>query len=379
MASVPDNRPSAPAFEVKPRDAGATVVLSGSWTLQDLGPRLRSLRKALVALAKRQGLHWDLRAVDRLDSAAAVVLWQIWRGRRPQSLSLRPEHDRMLQRVAAEPARAARPRRHPVTALVDVLAWLGSGIHEHLRGALSLPGEITLDLLYILRHPGEIPWREISASIHSAGFRALMITGFVGILIGVVVSYLSAIELQLYGADTYIVDILGISVVRELGPLLAAILVAGRSGSSMTAHLGVMRMDQELDAMAAIGISPTRRLVLPRVVGLAVAMPLIVLWTSAAALLGGMISANHELGISFGQFVAALPDALPMANYWIAVGKGVLFGILIALTACYFGLRIRPNSESLGRETTNSVVAGITVTLIADAVLAIVLQGVGYP
>jgi len=195
----------------------------------------------------------------------------------------------------------------------------------------------------------------------------------------VVVSYLSAIELQLYGADTYIVDILGISVVRELGPLLAAILVAGRSGSSMTAHLGVMRMDQELDAMAAIGISPTRRLVLPRVLGLGIAMPLIVLWTSAAALLGGMISANHELGISFGQFVAALPDALPMANYWIAVGKGVLFGILIALTACYFGLRIRPNSVSLGRETTNSVVAGITVTLIADAVLAIVLQGVGYP
>ncbi|HYW03803.1 MAG TPA: ABC transporter permease [Gammaproteobacteria bacterium] len=379
MTTVPDRRPSAPAFELETRDEGATVVLSGSWTLQDLGPRLRSLRKALVALGKRQGLQWDLRAVERLDSAAAVVLWQIWRGQRPQSLSLRPEHDRMLQRVASQPARAARPRRHPLTALADVLAMLGSELHEHVRGALILPGEITLDLLYILRHPAQIPWREISASIHSAGFRALMITGFVGMLIGVVVSYLSAIELQLYGADTYIVDILGISVVRELGPLLAAILVAGRSGSSMTAHLGVMRMDQELDAMAAIGISPTRRLVLPRVLGLGIAMPLIVLWTSAAALLGGMISANHELGISFGQFVAALPSALPMANYWIAVGKGVLFGVLIALTACYFGLRIRPNSESLGRETTNSVVAGITITLIADAVLAIVLQGVGYP
>lgn len=379
MTSIPGNRTSAPAFELRSRDQGGAIVLTGSWTLQDLGPRLHGLRRKLTPYAKRGWLQWDLRHVERLDSAAAVVLWQIWRGRRPSELSVRPEHERLLRRVAAQPTIPARSSTHPFAALVGFLDRLGRGLVAYLRGSLSLPGEMALDAAYLLLHPGQVPWREISANIYSAGFRALMITGLVGLLIGVVVSYLSAIELHLYGADTYIIDILGISVVRELGPLLAAILVAGRSGSSMTASLGVMRVTEELDAMAAIGISPVRRLILPRVVALALAMPLIVLWTSAAALLGGMVAANRELGISMGQFIDALPSALPVANYWIGISKGVVFGMLIALNACYFGLRIRPNSESLGRETTNSVVAGITITILVDAVFAIALQGVGYP
>jgi len=172
---------------------------------------------------------------------------------------------------------------------------------------------------------------------------------------------------------------LGLSVIRELGPLLAAILVAGRSGSAMTAQIGIMRVTEELDALSAMGISHSLRLVLPKVVALAIVMPLIGVWTSSAALLGGMFSAQNTLDISYMQFFLKLPDAVPLLNVFIGLLKSAVFGLLIALVACHFGFRIKPNTESLGNETTNSVVASITIVIMVDAVFAIMFMGVGMP
>jgi phospholipid/cholesterol/gamma-HCH transport system permease protein len=155
------------------------------------------------------------------------------------------------------------------------------------------------------------------------------------------------------------------------------VLIAGRSGSAMTAQLGVMRVTEELDAMAVMGIPHSLRLVLPKMLALGIAMPLIVLWTSAMALLGGMLSAKYELGITLTYFLDNLPSAVPIANLWLGLGKGVVFGFLIALIACHFGMRIQPNTESLGVGTTNSVVTSITVVIIVDAIFAILYRNVG--
>jgi phospholipid/cholesterol/gamma-HCH transport system permease protein len=168
------------------------------------------------------------------------------------------------------------------------------------------------------------------------------------------------------------------SVIRELGPLLAAILVAGRSGSAITAQLGVMRVTEELDAMLVMGISHGYRLILPKVIALAVAMPLLVVWTDAMALIGGMMSAKLELSLSARYFIQKLPSAVPLINYTIGLMKGVTFGMLIALVSCHFGLRIKPNTDSLGRGTTTSVVTAITVVILADAVFAIIFNDVGF-
>jgi phospholipid/cholesterol/gamma-HCH transport system permease protein len=154
--------------------------------------------------------------------------------------------------------------------------------------------------------------------------------------------------------------------------------VAGRSGSSITAQLGVMRVTEELDAMLVMGISHGYRLIMPKVLALAISMPLLVVWTDAMALLGGMVSAKIELNLSARYFIQKLPDAVPLANYTIGLLKGTTFGVLIALVSCHFGLRIEPNTESLGRGTTTSVVTAITVVILADAVYAIVFNGVGF-
>jgi phospholipid/cholesterol/gamma-HCH transport system permease protein len=160
--------------------------------------------------------------------------------------------------------------------------------------------------------------------------------------------------------------------------MLAAILVAGRSGSSITAQLGVMRVTEELDAMLVMGLPHGFRLIMPKVIALSIAMPLLVIWTDAVALIGGMAAAHLELKLSPAYFVQRLPSAVPIANYWIGLGKGWVFGVLIALVACHFGLRIKPNTESLGQGTTISVVTAITIVILADAVFAIVFSGVGY-
>ena len=188
-----------------------------------------------------------------------------------------------------------------------------------------------------------------------------------------------SLQLRNFGADLYIVNILGLGTTRELGPVLVAVLVAGRSGSAMAAQIGVMRVTEEIDALAVMGISRSQRLVLPKILALALAMPLLVLWTTAMALLGGMVSAYYQLDISYAFFIDQIPRVVPVANLVIGLSKGVVFGILIAAVACYFGLRVRPNTESLSACTTSSVVVAITVVILVDAIFAIATRNVGVP
>jgi len=160
--------------------------------------------------------------------------------------------------------------------------------------------------------------------------------------------------------------------------VLAAVLIAGRSGSAITAQIGVMRVTEELDAMRVMGIPHGFRLVMPRVLALAIAMPLISLWTSMAALAGGMLAADAALDISPAYFLSALPRAVPISNLWLATAKSAVFGILIALIGCYFGMKVKPNTESLGRGTTSSVVTSITAVILVDALFAVLFKGIGF-
>ena len=203
------------------------------------------------------------------------------------------------------------------------------------------------------------------------------ITALVGFLIGVVLAYLLSQQLRQFGADPFIVNILGISLIRELGPVLAAILIAGRSGSAITAQIGVMRVTEELDAMRVLGIAKGFRLVMPRTVAMALAMPLLSVWTTLAALLGGMLAADLAMGLTPAYFITALPKTVQISNLWLALVKSTVFGVLIALIGCHYGLRVKPNTQSLGEGTTASVVTSITVVILVDALFAVLFKGVG--
>jgi phospholipid/cholesterol/gamma-HCH transport system permease protein len=339
---------------------------------------MKEIQAVLHSLPPNTAAAWDLSQVSGLDHIGAQLFWNAWGKSRPAQLALPSGHEEVFTRIEQAGALALPPQETQPWYSPKAIGRRLQDLSGHLVSFVGLIGQLTLDLGTFLMRPLRGPWKEISSNIFHIGYQALGITALVGFLIGVVLSYLSAQQLHTFGGDIYLVNILGMSVVRELGPLLAAILVAGRSGSAITAQLGVMRVTEELDAMLVMGMPHGFRLILPRVLALAVSMPLLVVWTDAIALIGGMAAAKVELGLSMTYFVQELPSAVPLPNYWIGLGKGVVFGGLIALVACHFGLRIKPNTESLGQGTTLSVVTAITVVILADAVFAIVFKGVGF-
>ena len=368
-----------PDVQVTVAGDGARVVhLSGAWDIRALQSRAAALQSALRDAGPAQVSLWDLTQIQRFDHIGAMLVWRTWGRCRPSRLQLNREHEiffgacESADAVASSPA---APERFPLLLALGRGVWAVSG---HVLEMLQLFGQLLIDAATVVRQPLLRPWREFSAAIYKIGAQALGITALVGFLIGVVLSYLSAEQLRLVGADVFIVNILGIGIVRELGPVVCSILVAGRSGSAITAQLGVMRVTEELDALSVMGISNTLRLILPKMAAIAVALPLLVLWTSGVALVGGAVSAKAELGMSFFQFFSALPAAVPEVNLWLGVGKGVVFGVLIALIACHFGLRIQPNTESLAAGTTRSVVTSITAVIVADAIIAVIFSDVGW-
>jgi phospholipid/cholesterol/gamma-HCH transport system permease protein len=285
----------------------------------------------------------------------------------------------MLERVARF-SEVPEPKPEPSGWMCEVnrLGQMVIDACGHFSNLIQLVGQLLLDCLRLLRNPFRGPWRDISGHLYATGATALPITALVGFLIGVVLAYLMALQLRQFGAESFIVNILGISLIRELGPLLAAILVAGRSGSAITAQIGVMRVTEELDAMQVMGISQGYRLVLPRALALAVSMPLVALWTILAALAGGMVAADLTMDITPSYFIQSLPAAVKIGNLVLAMGKSVVFGVLIALIGCHWGLKVEPNTQSLGRGTTAAVVSSITMVIIVDAIFAILFRNVGF-
>jgi phospholipid/cholesterol/gamma-HCH transport system permease protein len=371
----------APRVEQQTGPDGPVLRVLGQWTAARLADA--RLWRGLQASLKQHAdgatppAAWSLDGLQALDHIGAQLLWARWGQAWPADLRATEAQRALLERVARL---TLVPQPAPPRSLWQRYLGLGDGVLSllsHLHSFTGLLGQLLLDTLRLLRAPSRAPWRDISGHLFHFGATALPITALVGFLIGVVLAYLSAQQLRQFGADAFIVDLLGVSLVRELGPLLAAILVAGRSGSAITAQIGVMRVTEELDAMRVMGISPGFRLVMPRALALAVAMPLISLWTTLVALLGGMVAADIALGISPTFFMQALPGAVDLANLWLAVGKTAVFGLLIALIACHFGLRVEPNTESLGKGTTAAVVTSITVVILVDALFAIAFKDVG--
>ena len=360
-------------------DPSAGVRLEGRWTSAQLGSRQvwKELDAELRRVGSDPGQHWDLASIELLDHVGAQLLWTTWGRRLPQRLDATDSQRSMLDRV--ERFSVASPAEAPFSVMCGVDALGGRVIQalQQARALTEMVGQLALDVMRLVRKPRAGPWRDISGHLYQMGTTALPITALVGFLIGVVLAYLMSMQLRQYGAESFIVNILGISLVRELGPLLAAILVAGRSGSAITAQIGVMRVTEELDAMRVMGISHGFRLVMPRSLALAVAMPLIGVWTILASLAGGMLAADLAMNITPAYFVNALPQAVSLPNLGIAVLKSMVFGVLIALIGCHYGMRVEPNTESLGKGTTASVVTSITVVILVDALFAIVFRNVG--
>ena len=242
---------------------------------------------------------------------------------------------------------------------------------------LAFFGQISYGFFYLFKHLRSLRYKEIFFEINENAIKAFAIVAVTSFLVGVVTAYQSSVQLKIYGANIFIVDMLGISIFRELAPLLTAIVIAGRSGSSFTAQIGAMKITEELDAMRTMGFDPIRFLVIPRIVALMLMMPLLIFVSDIAGLVGGMLVAKLDLGISVSVFLDRLNEVVAAKHFFVGLAKGPFFAFLIASIGIFRGLMVKDDTQSIGINTTKSVVESIFSVIVCDAIFSIIFTNVG--
>ncbi len=360
--------------EVNPQE----LALSGQWTARGVG----AIATQLDAFHRAEQAETvaDATQIDALDSAGAWILQKMLLRLRHEGAvitlqGLRPEFVKLLDTVAQQmteqpPAPVAKLR---VTALAQVgrSAW---AVAEETTALLSFVGETAIALGRSLVRPSSIRWRPILYNIRRAGFDALPIVGLLAFLLGVVVAYQGADQLRQYGANIFVADLVGVSILREFAPLITAIIVAGRSGSAYAAQIGTMQVTEEIDAMRTLGVSPQEMLVLPKLIALVIALPLLTVFADVLGVTGGMIMAKSQLDVGYGEFLDRFIKAIVLSTYTVGIGKAPVFAVIIVIVGCFQGFRTRGGADSVGRQTTRSVVQAIFLVIVADSLFSIVFS-----
>jgi len=262
----------------------------------------------------------------------------------------------------------------------NILSDIGKSLVEVYRDILSFLafiGELSISVVHIVLHPKNIRYKETVYHIRHSGFDALVIVGMTSFLVGMVIAYQGSVQLAKFGADIYIVDTVGISIVRELGPMITAIVIAGRSGSAYTAEIGAMKITEEIASMKTMGFDPYAFLVFPRIIALMISLPLLIFFSDIIGIWGGMVASSMQLSLSSTQFIDRLYDTLELKQYILGMIKGPVFAFVIASIGCFRGMQVSDNTESIGLHTTASVVNSIFLVIAFDALFSVIYTELG--
>jgi phospholipid/cholesterol/gamma-HCH transport system permease protein len=353
------------------------LTLAGSWTARGMGADEEALLAGTAA--QQQPVVVDASGIAALDSAGAWVLHKLLAQHRSAGTEVTlqglPTHfSKLLELVAqraTEPAAKPAPMSKPALQVLQIVGQIVVNALSQVWAMLAFMGESAQALAVWLRYPARIRWRPVLFNLRSAGFDALPIVGLLSFLLGVVVAYQGADQLAQYGANIFVADLVGLSMLREFAPLITAIIVAGRSGSAYAAQIGTMAVTEEIDAMRTIGIEPVELLVLPKILALAVALPLLTVFADGLGVFGGMLMAKTQLGVGYGGFLDRLGKAVSITSYLVGIGKAPVFAVIIALVGCFQGFRTHGGADSVGRQTTRSVVQSIFLVIVADALFSV--------
>ena len=354
-------------------EAEGALIASGVWHAEAAA--------ALPNLSGKTVRILDGASVTQLDTNGAWLLLAAARPSAgdpmPELRAFQPQHLAMLQLVAqhcAVTSMEAAPRREGVLESTGrgVLAMVG-----HVVGLLDFIGRLFFELVVLMARPGRWRWREFAVQVSTVFVGAIPIVAGMLFLLGVVFAYLLGDQAQQYGANIFVVDGIMLAVLREVSPVIVAVLVAGRTGAAITAQIGTMKVTEEIDAITTLGLSPIAVLVIPRVVALVLALPLLVFIGDIAGLAGGMLVAKEQLDISFAMFMDRLVDVIQLKTLMVGLGKAPVFAIFIALIACRMGLSVTRDARSVGANTTSTVVQSLVAIIILNAIFAVTFVRLG--
>ena len=355
-------------------------ILEGCWNAQNMGNIEHQI--ATVQVPANTNVTVNCAKIEAMDTAGAWLLQKLLLRLKQQNtvvnlVALLPIFKKLLDAVSADIANLNQQEndaKSKSTIKPNFLERIGEktiAAYKQTTEALSFIGETATVLVKSILQPKRIRWLPILFNIRSAGFDALPIVGLLSFLLGVVVAYQGADQLRQYGANIFVADLVGLSMLREFAPLMTAIIIAGRSGSAYAAQIGTMAVTEEIDAMRTLGISPQELLVLPKVIALIIAMPLLTAFADVLGVFGGMLMARQQLDVSFVEFLDRFVKAVSPTAFMIGIGKAPVFAAIIAMVGCFQGFRTKGGADSVGRQTTRSVVQSIFLVIVADALFSV--------
>jgi len=356
------------------------LLLEGSLSHMTL-PAVWKEATRVVRESKPATLVVEASGVDYLDGSGAALIYelrrlQILRGATFSLEGLAPSLATLLEvfHIGREPK--ARTPRPPRSLVVEIGEFALTVFHD-ARSGIALVGESLLGFLHALRHPGQVRWKDTLVVAEKSGVNSLPVTALVSMLVGLIIAYQSSAPLRSFGAEIYIADMIGISMVRELGPLMAAIVLAARTGSAYAAEIGAMTVNEEVDALTTMGLDPVRFLAIPRLLAGIVMAPCVTIFAILVGVFGGGIVATLSLGLTPRFFVDRVLDTLAT---WDLVGgllKSIVFGIIVAAVGCHRGLETRRNASGVGDAATSAVVTCLVLIIATDGVFAVVFFTLG--
>lgn len=365
-----------------------TLYLRGAWTTQHLGGLIDKMATdkigALIADDPRNGdpLHVEAGGLTALDTAGAWVLYGLLRGLEARGSEARIDgledgHRALLEFVRDRAPEPAAPPSPSDPGALDHLGRMTMARLDEAHAMTAFIGEVAIALFKHLKRPARLRTRALLGTLERAGVGAIPIVALLSFLLGIVIAYQGGLQLQSYGANIFIAELVSLTMLREFGPMMTAIIVAGRTGSAYTAEIGTMKVTEEIDALTSIGIPPLDLLVLPKLFGLLIALPLLTLVADVAGVLGGMVMAAAMLDVGFQDFADRLPQPLVYRSFVIGIAKAPVFAMIVAIVGCFQGFRVSGSADSVGRKTTVSVVQSIFLVIIADAAFSILFSFIG--
>jgi phospholipid/cholesterol/gamma-HCH transport system permease protein len=382
---------SSQLITVRRSEAGLALELTGEWRAL----AYQQIDTALAAVDLEGARRVEI-ATDRLDALDLTGAWRLrefvqharqmgaevaFAGTPPDQLRLVEETLRPVEQGASSRSPGVGHSVHPAEeAEVETLAFIGRRaviLWRDMTGALAFLGKLSATAVHALGHFRALRPTSVARHVYDTGITAIPIVALIAFLISVIIAYMSAQQLRSFGAEIFVVDLVTIGVLRELGVLLTAIIVAGRSGSAFAAEIGSMKLNEEVDALQATGVDPFEALVLPRVSGLVISLPLLTVLADLVGLVGGAVLCASLLHMPLDQYVNRVSQAISPSTFWVGVIKAPVFAVLIAMAGTHRGMQVRGSSRELGRLTTVAVVQAIFLVILADALFAVLFMEMG--